>query len=75
MSADVAGLFGVFILLLFRAVDAEALFLVDVGAPHGDGDGEDGYIHHDQVGYLNSRVKTGQVDDRETCSSRRSGLE
>lgn len=73
MGADVAGLFIVFILV--RTVYAEALFLVDVGPPHGDGDGEDGYIHHDQVGYLNSCVKAGQVDDLEACSSGRSRLE
>lgn len=74
MGADVARLLVIFNLFFFRAVDAEAFLFVDVGAPHGDGDREDGYIHHDKVGYLNTRVKTSQIDNRETCSPRRSGL-
>lgn len=75
MGADIAGLLFVFFLFLFRAVNAEALLFVDVGASHGDGDGEDGYVHHDKVGYLNTGVKTRQADHREACSSCRSGLE
>lgn len=75
MRSDVALISRVVFVFLFTGVDAEGFFFVDVGAAHGDGDGEDGNIHHDEVGDLDCRVEEGEVDDCEAGGAGGGGLE
>lgn len=75
MDADVgAGGVRVGFFVGFR-VQAEGLFFVDIGATDGDGDGEDGDVHHDQIGHLNGGMEFTNGDDRHAGSTGCSGLE
>lgn len=57
MSADIAWLFAVFIIVIAGcAVDAQGFLFVDVGPTNGYGDREDGNVHHDHIRDLNGRV-------------------
>jgi hypothetical protein len=55
--------------------DTEGFLLVHVGLPDTHGDGENGYVHHDEVADLDRRVEIGDADDGETSSACRGGLE
>lgn len=74
VRADVARFLRVVVVVLL-AVDAEASLLVDVGPPHGNGNGKHGYVHHDQIGNLDGGVQFGDVDDGEARRACRRRLE
>lgn len=73
MGTNVRGLFFVGVFFCGGAVDAEGLLFVDVGSTDGNGDGEDGDVHHDKVGYLDRRMQCSQIDNSESsCTCRHS---
>lgn len=75
MGTDVAGFFIVFFFFGCGAPEAERFFFVDVCAADRDGDGEDGDVHHDEVGDLDAGVEIGEVHVSEASGAGRDGLE
>jgi len=65
MVTQVARVFFVCVVVIVGP-DAERLFFVDVRLAHTHCDGEDGYVHHNQVTNLNGRVEIGDVNHGKT---------
>lgn len=54
---------------------AEGLLFVHVGLTHGNGDGKDRNVHHDQVRDLNGGMQVRETDDGKACSTSGGSLE
>jgi len=76
MGADVA-LVGRIVVVVFvlASVYAERFLFVDIGPAHGDGDGENGNVHHNEVGDQDGRVEVGKVDVGKASGAGGGGLE
>lgn len=73
-ETSVFGCLGFLGLTKFRGVDSERSFFVDVGATHGDCDGEGGDKHHGDVEGLETDSERGDGYDCETSGAYEDGL-
>jgi hypothetical protein len=62
-------------LVFIARPDAERFLFVDVGLTHGNSNGKDRDVHHDEVRHLDGGMQISETDDREACSASGSGLE
>jgi hypothetical protein len=62
------------VLFLFRNIDTQAFFLVDICSSNADGERVYGDIHHNQITHQQSRMKKFQIRDRNTSSPSRNSL-
>lgn len=58
--------FAVIVICVWGIVHAKRLLFVDIGPANGDGNGEDGDVHHNHVRGLDGRVNLGKIHGAET---------